>query len=65
MKNITIFLAIAVVACGAAVAVKPTVYGAALEECNRTSKTCAESIDCENRLRADAGRPLRAQDGCK
>lgn len=65
MKKHLLFIAIAVSACGAAVAIKPAEYGVALKECHDNAKTCEESIDCENRLRADAGRPLRAQDGCK
>jgi hypothetical protein len=47
--------------------VKPAAYSAGLEECNRTSKSCAESIACENKLRAaqTPPRPLRDVDaGC-
>jgi hypothetical protein len=41
-------------------------YGAELAACTAQSKTCAESIACENRVRASRGRPLRDADaGCK
>lgn len=41
-------------------------YGVALEECNRVAKTCADSISCENAVRATHGRPLRDVDaGCE
>lgn len=75
MRYLPILFPLAVMACckppseGQASAPKQGItaaeYGAKLEDCTRNSKTCDESIDCENKLRADAGRPLRAHDGCK
>lgn len=43
---------------------KPAAYGVELEECNRTAKTCEESIRCENQVRARYGRPPRTG-GCE
>lgn len=54
--------------CGCAAAapvVEPGKYGLELADCTATSKTCDESIACENALRAKLGRPLRDADaGC-
>ncbi len=44
---------------------KPANYGAELQLCTVTAKTCEESIDCENRVRAKYNRPMRPQDGCQ
>jgi hypothetical protein len=53
-------------ACAAAAdTARPAEYGARLAECNRTSKTCTESIACENTARAEFGRALRQNDGCR
>lgn len=65
------------VACGAAIgiltwvfactaptqAAKPAAYGAELAACTEVSKTLAESIDCENHVRARYGRPPRDAGG--
>ncbi len=48
--------------CGCA-ASRPATYQSELVFCNQTSKTLAESIDCENRVRAAYGRPLRDAGG--
>lgn len=41
-------------------------YGAELAACTAQAATCAESIACENRVRASRGRPLRDADaGCQ
>lgn len=41
-------------------------YGIELEECNRLSKTCIDSIQCENEVRTRYKRPLRdVSAGCK
>lgn len=71
MKLILMSLIVGLVACSnsttpsPATLVKVTDYGIELEECNRTSTTCAQSIACENDARARHGRPLRdASKGC-
>ena len=45
---------------------KPAKYTLDLTYCNQTSKTCEESIACENKIRAANNRPLRdPAKGCK
>ena len=41
---------------------RPAAYGTELEECSRTSRTCAESIACETKVRARYGREPRTGD---
>ncbi len=36
-------------------------YAKGLRDCNATAKTLCESVACENRSRADAGRELRKE----
>lgn len=58
-------VSLTLIACGSKPApIAPASYGIELEECNRTAKTCEESISCENRVRARHGRPLRTG-GCE
>lgn len=40
------------VGCASARSLRSASYGAELEECNLTAKTCEESIACENKVRA-------------
>jgi hypothetical protein len=50
----------------AAPATTPAEYSAELAACTLGSKTCSESIACENDARARHGRPLRdPAKGCK
>jgi hypothetical protein len=39
--------------------VRPAAYGTELAACTEKSATLAESIECENKVRARYGRPLR------
>ncbi len=52
------------VACSSTPSPKAASYSVELEECNRKATTCAESIACENDVRARYKRPLRTGD-CK
>lgn len=38
---------------------RPAAYGVELADCSESSATLADSIACENRVRARYGRPLR------
>ncbi len=41
-------------------------YGDELKDCNLDAGTCLQSIECENRVRAKYGRPMRdLGKGCK
>lgn len=42
---------------------RPATYGAKLAACNEAARTLAESVACENKVRAEYGRPLRSLDG--
>lgn len=55
---------VAMHACVPHQAARPAAYSVELEECNRKAKTCAESIACENNVRARYGRPARTG-GCE
>jgi hypothetical protein len=57
MIRLTIVL-IAIAGCEPRYA-KPAAYGAELAACSETSTSLAESIACENGVRARYGRPLR------
>lgn len=53
-------LALSLWGCGPS---KPATYEGALILCNKTAHTFKESVDCENAVRAEYGRPLRDAGG--
>lgn len=70
MNNISRICLVFLLGCSSgpapATVMSPADYGARLAECSRVSKTCDESIACENKLRAEKGRPLRdPRGGCQ